>query len=131
MNYNDLKLVATALEQILQNGPDTEGVGLCSNLLDVCFELEPNHDIDTNIDITHVLTKLVEHWPHHSQSTFTPVPGNKGQTPGETYRNAAMTGTLWSRQTEYGRLRWELLEYAVGEAQRLLAEMEAQQKDAA
>ena len=55
-----------------------------------------------------VVRELMVQWPKYSGSYDYPVPSvDEGRTPSQCFYDKA----LWDRDTEYGALRWELLEW--------------------
>lgn len=59
------------------------------------------------------LAKLFARWPKSSKNPVYPIPGGM-----EAYANARLCRTMWDRSTEYGALRWELLEWLIEELQK-------------
>lgn len=59
------------------------------------------------------LAKLFTSWPKYSGDDFLPIPGGV-----EAYAKAYRNDTMWDRNTEYGALRWELLEWLIEELQK-------------
>lgn len=69
-------------------------LGICSNLKTVELKSE--------------FRCLASEWPKHSGSLSFPIPHPKGPEGG--YFNAI---NMWDRRTTYGKLRWELLNWAI------------------
>lgn len=59
------------------------------------------------------LDELFKQWPKYSGIIHHPIPGG-----GIVYDKAKHSATLWDRNTEYGKLRWELLEWLIEELQK-------------
>lgn len=53
---------------------------------------------------------LAAHWPKFSGDRTYPVPTPEGHTPSHYYHTCP---DLWDRNTPYGLLRWELLEWCI------------------
>lgn len=60
-----------------------------------------------------MLGKLFVEWPKFSGNAAYPIEGNW-----LAYDLARVSATLWDRNTEYGQLRWELLEWLIEELQK-------------
>lgn len=69
--------------------------------LGICSNLKP-------IELKREFRGLASEWPKHSGSLSFPVPHPKG--PDKGYFEAT---NVWDRRTEYGKLRWELLNWAI------------------
>ena len=59
-----------------------------------------------------ILDKLIAKWPKHSGYIQYPIKGGA-----IAYCEAKNCAKLWDRSTEYGALRWELLEWLIEELQ--------------
>lgn len=66
-----------------------------------------------SVGYQHDLIKLFELWPKYSGSIVFPIPGGM-----LAYNEAKLNDTLWDLNTEYGQLRWELLEWLIEELQK-------------
>lgn len=69
-------------------------LGICSNI--------------KTLELKGEFRRLASKWPKHSGSLSFPVPHLKD--PEEGYFNAI---NMWDRRTAYGKLRWELLNWAI------------------
>ena len=80
----------------IRNNPSKirKHLGICSNLKTIGLRSE--------------FRCLASEWPKYSGSLGFPVPHPKG--PEEAYFNIS---NVWDRRTEYGKLRWELLNWAI------------------
>ena len=56
-------------------------------------------------------------WPKYSGMDLFPVPEFEGQQGEEAEDSFYKTNLLWDKNTEYGRNRWELLEWMIKEIQ--------------
>lgn len=65
-----------------------------------------------------LLQELLEGWPKFSGDESYPINSDKNEYPKVEYINASLSVTLWDKNTEYGKLRWELLEYLIEELKR-------------
>ena len=72
-------------------------VGICGELGVMCFD-------ETDVFLQTVFAK----WPHYNENNAYPIPGGF-----HAYHKARRKGTLWTKHSEYGRLRWDLLEYLI------------------
>lgn len=71
----------------------------------ICHSVGYQHELD--------LIQLFKRWPKYSGSIVFPMPGGM-----YAYNEASLNNTLWDRNTEYGQLRWELLEWLIEELQK-------------
>lgn len=60
-----------------------------------------------------MLEELFVKWPKFSGCTAYPIRGSW-----RAYDEAKLNDTLWDRDTDYGALRWELLEWLIEELQK-------------
>ena len=97
--YKLLPVVAPAVYQQLKKLPadHSSGLGICNWM----------SYIDTSIDTSKLIVLMAQSWQKHSGYFNYPVPGVV-DSPIDAY-NAAED--LWDRETEYGRNRWELVQY--------------------
>lgn len=56
------------------------------------------------------LRSIMRKWPKYSGRSYYPIPAVTEPDPYFEYHKHA---DLWSKKTEYGRLRWELLEFCI------------------
>ena len=61
--------------------------------------------------------EIWEKWPKYSGMRLFPVPEFEGQQGKEAEDSFYKTHLLWDKDTEYGRNRWELLEWMIKEIQ--------------
>lgn len=61
--------------------------------------------------------EIWENWPKYSGMRLFPVPAFEGQQSKEAENSFYKTNLLWDKNTEYGRNRWELLEWIIKEIQ--------------
>lgn len=86
--------------------------GICDN---VCIEIHKDAN-NNNVDIyarrgaIKLLMTLMTQWPKYSGDAQYTVPGPKGEHPSTAYGNNI---NKWDRSTEYGQLRYELLDYLI------------------
>ena len=65
-------------------------------------------------------------WPKYSGDSMHPIPNVDGCNPSHQYHIARYDKTLWDRDTEYGRLRWGLLDYLIEQVKKELADVSPQ-----
>lgn len=95
----------TALKQLRENGPYDRSAGICSQFdpPDSYNQVERQQYRDS-----------FKTWPHYSGDPSFPVPSTDGFTEAiDAYFDNL--GDLWDRDTEYGRLRWDLLDHIIKE----------------
>ena len=61
--------------------------------------------------------EIWEKWPKYSGMRLFPVPEFEGQQGKEAEDSFLYKTNLWDKNTEYGRNRWELLEWMIKEIQ--------------
>lgn len=66
-----------------------------------------------SVDCWPELAELFVSWPKYSGHNHYPIAGGH-----VAYRKAYNDDTMWDRNTEYGALRWELLEWLIEELQK-------------
>jgi hypothetical protein len=79
---------------IRDNGPDDEDLGICFSLMEFGYHGELHG---------------VESWPKFSGNSTYPVP-ETSKTPGRAFFEIR---NMWDNNTEYGRNRWELLDFLI------------------
>lgn len=89
-------------------------VGICGNFkhaVVACVKLE-SYELD---QLRFTLHKLMEHWPKFSGCSVYPIKVPKADI--GKFRNyysyAGSRNLLWDKRTEYGRLRYELLDFLI------------------
>jgi len=96
-----LNTVLERLNQLKEFGPSNFGIGIC-----------PNIKIPTIS-----LTEFFESWPKYSGRYVFPIT-IKDFDAGDLYVN---TINQWDKSTEYGQLRWELVDHMINEIEKELA----------
>lgn len=108
--------VLAALIHLGANGPADGQYGICYEvhaLIEKKYEGQ-KWDGDWDTDIDDFLEELMLKWPKHSGSRNYPVPAPSKYTPPGTFFWATMqNGRKWDGKTEYGQLRWELLQFCI------------------
>lgn len=95
----------TALKQLRENGPKNRDAGICSQF-DLCgsYRSEERRQFRDSFKT----------WPHYSGDISFPVPSSdKSIEAIDAYFDKG--NDLWDRDTEYGRLRWDLLDHIIKE----------------
>jgi len=96
------QVLLARLLAIYKNGPPRSG-GIC-------------HAVSWFGDgMDSLVCELAMNWSGFSGNIRFPVPAPEGGDPIDAYCTADMEGTMWDKSTEYGRNRWELLNYLIGE----------------
>lgn len=99
---NDL---LTALKQLRENGPYDHSTG-------ICYQFDST-DLYSAEELQQY-TDSFKTWPHYSGDEGFPVPSpDKSIEAIDAYFDNK--GDLWDRDTEYGRLRWDLLDHIIAE----------------
>mgnify|MGYP001183599036 FL=1 len=83
------------------------------NLRNNPSKIKKQHGICANLKdkgLKNDFIELASQWPKYSGSINFPVPHPKYDNPFEGYFN---TINIWDRRTAYGKLRWELLNWAI------------------
>lgn len=95
----------TALKQLRENGPYNLDVGICTQLdLYGSYSLRERRRFRASIKT----------WPHYSGDHSFPVPSpDRSIAAIDAYFDES--NDLWDRDTEYGRLRWDLLDHIIKE----------------
>lgn len=95
----------TALKQLRENGPRIRSAGICSQ-----FDLYGSYRSEERRQFR----ACFETWPHYSGDDSFPVPSpDKSMDAIDAYFYDG--NDLWDRDTEYGRLRWDLLDHIIKE----------------
>lgn len=97
------------LQELHTNGPAPYNHGICTQLTGL-----------TNQE-SRYMSHLMHLWPGSSGHPDYPVPANRTDTsPKAAYHKCMESNTkkMWDRNTEYGQLRWELLEWLIEELQK-------------
>lgn len=114
-------LLLAALRKIRENGPQKRGSGICWNL-----ELVLRDVVKASADREDVLAEfklLCHHWPLFSGSPTYPIVDRKlvldclhkdmSRQAAMQYDGANRYRTMWDRRYRYGKLRWQLLDWAI------------------
>lgn len=99
----------SALTTIKKNGPQSRIDGICCAITDI----NPDYAAYEYDDL---LEEIFFRWPKYSGSPQFPVP------PGYTAYMDIID--CWDRDTEYGQLRWELLDFLIEELKKEQASAE-------
>lgn len=95
----------TALKQLRENGPYNRDEGICAHL-----DLYGLYSKDERRQFR----DSFKTWPHYSRDIGFPVPSpDKSIASIDAYFDNL--DDLWDRDTEYGRLRWDLLDHIIKE----------------
>lgn len=92
-------ILLKALISLRDKGPLNVTQGICHNVKRIGWDELANYE----------LSDFMEGWPKHSRNNVYPIKVGE-EHPGNTYNK---TENLWDRNTEYGQLRWELLNYMI------------------
>lgn len=95
--------------------------GICNNALDFATREDWGHPLGKIRAYSNdKLIDLFERWPKFSGHIGFPVPAPKewGVDASDAYTLTQEADTLWDRSTEYGRLRWELLDFLITELEK-------------
>lgn len=98
------------LQELHTNGPAPYNHGICTQLSEPLTVLERGY-----------MLYLMRQWPERSGHIDWPVPASRTDTsPKAAYHKYMESNTkqMWDRDTEYGQLRWELLEWLIEELQK-------------
>lgn len=98
-----------ALAQLLKQLKEMQEAGPKDSTLGIC-------QVNTFVTKPY-LKEIWENWPKYSGMSLYPVPEFEGQRGKEARNSFYKTILLWDRNTEYGRNRWELLEWLIEEIQ--------------
>ncbi len=98
------------LQELHTNGPAPHNGGICTQLSRHLTIRESGY-----------LSHLMQQWPGRSGRIKFPIPANRTDTSLKAAEFKYMksdTEQMWDRNTEYGQLRWELLEWLIEELQK-------------
>lgn len=88
---------------------------ILSNIRDIKSgkkELDTGAGICENTGIQTISSKILKSWDKYAMDYMYPVPStDAGITSEEKYLKEARTNNLWNKNTEYGKLRYELLDF--------------------
>lgn len=106
LNFTEVMLLAALLD-IKKEDKSTANHGLCWAV---------NIHTQDQSCMT-VLSQIIPLWPKYSGEKWYPVPGI-GMGPEEQYNHAKSKGYMWDTSTEYGMLRYELLDFCINYLQK-------------
>jgi hypothetical protein len=88
---------------------------ILSNIRDIksgAKKLDTGAGICENTGIQTIPRKILKSWDKYAMDYMYPVPStDAGITSEEKYIKEARTNNLWNKNTEYGKLRYELLDF--------------------
>ncbi len=85
----------------------SDEVGICSSI-DTYFRIKGYY---TQSSDTYEIRRLMSYWPKFSGKDFYPIPSPvPNKTPHGYFHECH---DMWNQETEYGKLRWELLEFCI------------------
>lgn len=90
------------LKELQEAGPKDPTLGICQV---------------STLETRPYFREIWENWPKYSGMSLFPVPEFEGQYGKEAEDSFYKTNLLWDKNTEYGRNRWELLEWMIKEIQ--------------
>lgn len=110
---SDLLVVLEAIKE-----GQVSHLGICGNLDRHYYRLREEGKLSkyaSNCDAHDALQNLFYGWPKFSGRKMYPVPdpAKKRADAEEAYDQAYDRETMWSKNSAYGRLRWELLNYCI------------------
>ena len=106
------KQILSALKAIKSNKEYRyRSTGICDS---VRRYLEGHSDNYFTVWDSHTIYELMREWPKHSGNNEFPITV-RGISPMKEYLGCY---DKWDRKTEYGRLRWELLEWLIEKLER-------------
>lgn len=109
-NTNPVSMLLYVLRRLRDEGKQDKEYGICQNAYDLLHNDKETHllwDADPK-EAADIMDDLMPEWPKASNTIGFPVPGGVN-----AYQEAADKGTLWSKRTKYGKLRWELLNWLI------------------
>lgn len=134
MLRNDVELVQKALIEISQN-PEllraggiqgvSEQYGICTN---IGVYLKYRHGVKIESGTAQILRSFWGDWEHFSGDNWFPVPRNKHDkyTRGDAEFYAQLQYSkiinMYDKNTEYGQLRWELIDHLIYKMELYLTE---------
>ena len=105
MNLEEKKFLLGALKNVYKNPNCLAGI---------CYQVESQYDY-TELDlVVEALICLFVKWPKFSGQVTYPV-RHPILSPFDAYQE---THDMWDKETEYGRNRWELLEFCINELEK-------------
>lgn len=107
---NFLSEVEGALLKTKQ-APNT-GFGICHNVI-----IGVGFSFHTETEAVKLVSRLAVLWPKFTGNYQFPVPGG-------SYIQAQQSRTLWDKSTQYGKNRWELLDFLIEQVQAMIQEID-------
>lgn len=101
-------------------------VGICQRMNTVL--VHRGNYTEMEIIIRSIRTDMFKKWPHFSGNEVYPVPSTvraRWESPKDAFMSIK---NLWSKRTNYGRLRWDLLEFMIDQTQKDIQNMKCQLK---
>lgn len=99
---NELKVALDGLKIIKEKGPGNTAYGICYNIT------------RGPTDGYEVVGQYAVGWNEHSGDIGNPVPSfDRDLDHWGMYDEAQHSGNLWSKDTEYGRARWRLVDHLI------------------
>lgn len=98
------------LQELHTNGPALHNYGICTQITRHLTIRESSY-----------MSHLMQQWQGSSGSINYPVPASRIDTSTKAAQVKYVksnTKQMWDRDTEYGQLRWELLEWLIEELQK-------------
>ena len=121
MNTLNDKALLACLEQVKVDRDDDYGI--CHNVdmawdnLDAADKFDEGEELfGANFQLSFdKLKELFTQWPKYSGRQSYPIPdqNKRRNNPEEAYDMAGENNTKWTKNSAYGRLRWELLDWCI------------------
>lgn len=108
-----LEAIESSLISLRSRGPSRADMGICANLDDELEQLGFGCYEECAFSWREGAFEI---WPKFSGMLGWPVPSAESvpsADPMKTYYSASDAGSLWDETTEYGRLRYELLDFLI------------------
>lgn len=122
MNEFMKKWLLDALQSVRVGGPTHPNTGLCNN---VRVATGVGWLSDEWGCVANWMREAYPKWPKYSGDLVFPVPG--GANAYDFHMVHQPAGSMWDRNTEYGQLRWGLLDFLI---EQLESEIEQTDKEA-
>ena len=115
MSQDDVsKRLLKALLLIKDHGPEVKHHGICIAVVHALG----NESMADDITADDLLEEVMATWPKSTGSINFPVPGTNGRSYTACYVDCRRDKTnMWDPETEYGRLRLELLDHCIAHLQ--------------
>lgn len=116
---NDIKgFILDRLLEIRERGPINYRAGICWNVEYECLSNFGGNIMFGCPPARNVVNELFIKFPNFSGVLAYPLPGGL-----DKYCDAVNSNTLWDKSSEYGQLRWELLDFMIDTLQTELAQV--------